>query len=241
MAVQPKRVGQAGMGVDAHGGAVIDPTANVIALVRAEKTRSDDLRKAERRYFMAQLRHVEKTSKLRSEHQAKMDAAESARIDSIRQIDIQGTATAAAQALTAIQTLSAANATREEQVRTLVSSTAAGLATTNAAASAEFNKRLATLEQSSFLEMGKQKVADPQLERLSSLVEQLARSRAGDTGKTQGLSDAWKIIITLVGLFFGYAAYQGRPAPVLSPPPYIYSPAPQGTQLPTIPPATVPR
>jgi hypothetical protein len=221
---QPKRGGKAGMGVDASGGPVIDPTENVIALVSAEKLRSDDLRKGERRFLMAQVAAVRREMKLRAQHQAQMDSAESARIDSIRLVDV-----------TALQTLAVTTQATAEALRTLVTTTAAGLATQTASERGESNKRLSLLEQSSFTELGKQKVADPQLERLSMMVENLARSRASDTGKVDGIGATWKAAIAVVGLLAGLNAlgvFNRAP---------VYTPAPYGTQLPTTPPASVPR
>jgi uncharacterized iron-regulated membrane protein len=265
MPQQPKRGGKAGMGVDASGGPVIDPTENVIALTKAEAHRQDDLRKAERRYFMAQLRHVEKVGKYRTQHQAKMDAAESARIDSIRQIDMQATAATNAQQLTAIQTLAASTTASAEALRTAVANTATTIATQLSSTVAEFNKRLAALEQLSSERLGQQKVADPQMERLALMVEQLARSRAADTGKTAGLSAAWVGLLGVVSLIVGLITIGGfvfittrPPAPdptlaaILSElktsrataaaaPQVIYMPSPPGTLLPSMPPAAAPR
>jgi hypothetical protein len=265
MPQQPKRGGKAGMGVDASGGPVIDPTENVIALTKAEAHRQDDLRKAERRYFLAQLRHVEKVGKYRTQHQAKMDAAESARIDSIRQIDMQATAATNAQQLTAIQTLAASTTASAEALRTAVANTATTIATQLSSTVAEFNKRLAALEQLSSERLGQQKVADPQMERLAKVVEDLARSQDRGTGKSEGLSQGWAIlsgaILLALAIYGGvFKAAAVAPAPAADPtlaailselkasrasaaaaPQVIYVPSPPGTLLPSTPPAAAPR
>jgi len=49
-----KRVG---IGVDAEGGPVVDPTSNVLGLVSAAVQRQDDLREAESKFLAAALKH----------------------------------------------------------------------------------------------------------------------------------------------------------------------------------------
>jgi len=70
-----------GLGVDATGGPVIDPTANVIALVEAGMKRQDDLRNME-------AAHVREVMALRAEHEAEMRAAEKQRVDAVRAVDV---------------------------------------------------------------------------------------------------------------------------------------------------------
>lgn len=78
----------AGQGIDAQGGPVIDPTANVIALVEAGMKRQDDLREME-------ARHVREVAQLRADHERELRLAEAARLDAIRRVDVEATATAA--------------------------------------------------------------------------------------------------------------------------------------------------
>ena len=49
--------------------------------------------------------------------------------------------------------------------------------------------------------MGKSTVADPQMERLATLVERLTMAQQTDSGRSQGMSDSAKIIIAVVSLF----------------------------------------
>lgn len=70
-----------GPGVDSTGIPVLDPTANVLALVAAAIKRQDDLRDQE-------ARHVREMLSLRSQYEEKLRDKESARLDAIRTIDV---------------------------------------------------------------------------------------------------------------------------------------------------------
>ena len=70
-----------GPGVDAQGRPVIDPTANVIAILEAAVKRQDDLREKEAVY-------AERVSLMRAAHAAELRVAESARINAIREVDV---------------------------------------------------------------------------------------------------------------------------------------------------------
>ena len=84
--------------VDASGVPGMDPTRNVLDLVRAESRRQDDLRQAESRYneaarlYIEQImverqRHIKEVSDLRDDQQKELRLADVERINSIRQID----------------------------------------------------------------------------------------------------------------------------------------------------------
>ena len=64
-------VGQPGIGIDSHGGAVIDPTENVIALVKAGEATAAMLRAADQRFLDAQLTASEKLQTFARETEAK--------------------------------------------------------------------------------------------------------------------------------------------------------------------------
>ena len=81
---EPRRpAGQqlAGVGVDAFGGQVIDPTANVIALVKGDVKRIDDLREAHEKSVEKDLAHVRESARQDREHAAEMDKLRSANIE----------------------------------------------------------------------------------------------------------------------------------------------------------------
>lgn len=124
-----------GLGVDAHGGPVIDPTENVIALTKAEAKRQDDLRVAERELTDAKLAHVKEIGKLRAAHQHQLDEAESKRLDSIRQVDREEVIKTAAAVVATAETL-----------RAQVQSAALAQATQFGAFQGEVLKRLSNVE-----------------------------------------------------------------------------------------------
>ena len=114
-----------GPGVDAQGRSVVDPTANVIAILQAAVQRQDDLRE----YEADCIREV---ITLRAEYDEKLRVSESARIDAIRAVDVgavnRAAEVSAAQATTlATQVVASAEALRV-QVEASRVQTATGLA-----------------------------------------------------------------------------------------------------------------
>jgi hypothetical protein len=156
--VAPPRDGAPGLGVDAHGGQVIDPTANVIALVNAEKEHNDKLRTNDEKWS-ALLHQTEKDcDKEKAELREKLAAAESRRIDANaiaeqRRVDalLQAGANAVALASTRAELTASALA---ERVDTSAKTLAAQQATQNDATATTINHlrteigdRLKTLEE----------------------------------------------------------------------------------------------
>lgn len=110
----------AGLGVDATGGPVIDPTQNVLDLVNAAIQRQDDLREADQRLREADLRRTEQLAELRSQYDGLLREAESKRIDAIRAVDVGAVQRAAEVQLTQASTLAAQVATSAETLRASV-------------------------------------------------------------------------------------------------------------------------
>jgi hypothetical protein len=73
--------GSTGPATDRMNNPVIDPTANVYALVEAAIKRQDDLREAESR-------HVREIAQLRADYAQELRDAETQRIDAIRAVDV---------------------------------------------------------------------------------------------------------------------------------------------------------
>ena len=107
---------EAGIAVDAFGGGVVDPTANVIALTEAANKRQDDLRAASDRRtddlrelnnirLQANADHLKEMAELRANHALEMSKMESNRLDAIRQVDREEVAKTAVSANTAITIL----------------------------------------------------------------------------------------------------------------------------------------
>jgi len=256
----------AGVGVDAHGGPVIDPTANVTRLVVSESKRQDDLRLAAKELSDVKHAHQSETTalraqhnaevgKLREEYQEKIQHAESGRLDSIRQVDREEVAKTAVAANTAITTLAKQTNDLAVTLAKTVADTAAAAEARNSAQYSDTNKRLSALELSSSEGKGKQQVADPAMERLTAVVEAMARAQQVGAGHGQGMSDSAKLMIALltaVTLGLGIYTFSQRADPAIAilteelkalrdrPP--VYYTAPNGTLLPSqSPPSSAPR
>ena len=152
----------AGLGIDAYGNPVIDPTKNVLDLVDAANRRQDDLREMHNRYLEAEfkrleetVRRVEQVSELRAEfardvtlihqsHDREIHKMEQDKLAAFRASDEMARITEANRSLAAIQVVE----------RTL-NSTATALASQNAENNVEVNRRLAALEKSSYEGAGK--------------------------------------------------------------------------------------
>jgi hypothetical protein len=122
-----------GLAVDAQGGAVIDPSANVLALVDASTRRQDDLREAAEKLREVQIGHIAAIGTLRAEYDEKLRKAETARIDAIRAVDVGAVTRAAEVSAQQANTLASQVTTSAETLRGQVEAarqaTAAGLAT----------------------------------------------------------------------------------------------------------------
>jgi len=204
MTSRPKGVAAStGMAVDSAGDVAYDPSQNVLDLVEAERRRQDDLREAERRYFDAQNRHVEEILTLRALHAAELRMAESARLDSIRQVDREDVNKTAAQALNAIQTLATTTNTTAETLRNQVATTAQQAAQQRAIDTTEFNKRLSAVELALSEGKGKQTVADPMMAELVAEMKAMRQAQATGTGKTEGISASVAFAIAAAGVLLG--------------------------------------
>jgi hypothetical protein len=186
MANQPPRAKGAGLGVDARGGPVVDPTENVIALVQANKERADDLRKADRNLAKAELKAVRREAKLRTWHNKEMRKLESGRLDAIRNVDVAARITDQKTALDAIQALAAQTQSNRDALSKQVADVAAALA--------EANKpqldRIAALERTSYMGAGEKAVADPAMALLAESVAQLVKQNAQGSGERRGATTA---------------------------------------------------
>jgi len=193
---EPLLAQPSGLPIDSSGGPTIDPTANVIALVTAEKKRSDDLREWEIKYFDAVTSHIKEMSALRAEHMKELRANDIERNANIRQVDITNQSAAAAQTQVAIQTLAKTS-----------SDTAAALAKQLSDRDTRIDERVGQLERNQSLGEGKQRVADPAMERLTEAVALMAKNQTATTGRDQGLGVAWQIVVAVAGLLIAAAVY----------------------------------
>jgi len=254
-----------GLPVDFQGGPTVDPTENVKDLSEALSHRQDDLRTLTKELFDTKVDQVKEIGQLRAAHQHLMDglrdahaaqmlAAESARLNSIRQVDREEVAKTAVTNQTATTALASQTSILAETLRTQVS-TVAGAAEARASAvatagenrlnqfSADVIKRLSALELSFSEGRGKQAVVDPQVTEMLVEMRALRAVQATDSGKSSGVDSTWKSLIAAVGLLVALNALGvfTRTAMPSGAPQVIYVPAPPGAMLPTTPPSPAPR
>ncbi len=158
--------GNQGPSTDRHNEPVVDPTANVLSLVEAANRRQDDLRAKDKEIadirhghveLMQELRavHQREFNTMREDHQRELSAKESARLDSIRQVDREEVAKTAAQANLAIATLAKQTTDLATTLQNTVANTAAAAETRRTADMSEVNKRVSALELASSATAGK--------------------------------------------------------------------------------------
>lgn len=241
-----------GLGVDIHGGPVVDPTKNVLDLVTAAVTRLDDmtalraeLSNEKARSLRREAKWQAKVGALRANHQTALDALEAKRLDAIRQVDQLAVKTEADRSAAAITALATSAATTAETLRNAVNTSATNLATQLTNTVNSITERIASLEKLSYTGQGRQAVVDPQMTDISMELRKLVAVNASHTGKVEGVDTTWKLLIAGVGLIATLSALgvftRSAPAvqPVSTAPPQIYyQPAAPGTLLPTQPMAT---
>jgi len=117
-----------GQGVDAHGNPVIDPTANVVAILVAAVNRIDDLRDAavKRQDDLRQMEaeSLRREAEMRRVYDEQLREAESKRIDAIRAVDVGAVNRAAEVAATQAATLATQVAVSAETLRNQVQAAA---------------------------------------------------------------------------------------------------------------------
>jgi len=192
------------MGVDASGGPVIDPTANVLDLVDAAVKRLDDLQAAEatRQNDLRTMteRHAAEILRITLSFQQQLRDAEAKRIDAIRLVDVNAVAVASDRAADQAAVLATQVQTSADALRSLVATSAAALATQQANANAEFSKRLAELERTKYEGAGRSTVTDPAMEDLVSEMRRMRESGASNAGKSAGVGAAWVALLGAVSL-----------------------------------------
>jgi len=231
---------QSGVGVDKYGGAVIDPTKNVLDLVDAAVARQDDLLEAANLFMEAELRHVRLTEGLRADHARELAEKEANRLDAIRQVDVLNQTAAARAASDAIQVLAATTANNAEKLRndlnataTLMAKQTADVATSMAAQTAitmgAITDRLSALEKSSYQGVGRSMVSDPIQAQFMEDMKRLMLSQSATAGKTEGISTSWAILISVITIIIAVIGVslaviaENKPAAT---PQVVYMPSP---------------
>jgi len=192
--------GTVGVGVDSFGGHVIDPTENVKALTKAEAQRQDDLRKAHEKYTNMRFLYIEKIAELRATHEKEMANKESARLDSIRQVDVLNASASAAQAQTAIQTLASSTTIDAENIKTTVAATAKSKDDQLAAHFQRIEERLTSVERAQYEGVGKQRITDPQMQAVIEKLDLVMNKQTSTVSAGEGSSATWKWIALAVGV-----------------------------------------
>jgi hypothetical protein len=114
----------------------LDPTKNVMDLVKASERRLDDLREAEARRITEQM-------ELRACHSKELREAEAKRIDAIRAVDVAAVKTASDKADRQAEVLAGQVASSAEALRLLVAST-----------NEDTSKRITAIEKAQYEQTG---------------------------------------------------------------------------------------
>jgi hypothetical protein len=145
------------MAVDSHGGAVVDPTQNVLDLVDAAVRRLDDLR-------AVTLDALRREAEMRADYEGRLRTAETARIDAIRAVDVGAVNRAAEVSAAQALTLATQVATSAETLRTQVAAAATASNVALAAALEPIQKDIADLRRVQYETAGgKDRTADTRL------------------------------------------------------------------------------
>lgn len=180
-----------GPAVDRTGQPVIDPTQNVLDLVRAAIERQDDLRTAESQHmrelsavranYENQLRLQDRAdSSLRAAYEEKLREKETARIDAIRAVDVGAVTRAAEVSATQAATLATQQQASADALRGQVEQARIATADALAQALAPITKSIEDLRAAQYQQQGEKssKVETSTTSRDDLAIEQ-ARIQAG--------------------------------------------------------------
>lgn len=185
--------GRIGLGVDAQGLPVIDPTENVFALVDAAVMRLDNLLTAAVKRLddlrMAEHNHLRELMEIRASHAREMREAEAARIDAIRLVDVGAVTRQAEVTAQVASTLAAQVASTAEAMRSAQIAAAASTRAELNAAVEPLRKEVDELRKAQWAAQGNR----------AQVVE--ARESRGETRLNYGtMFGAGALIISLIGL-----------------------------------------
>jgi len=175
-----------GLAVDQSGGPTVDPTQNVKDLSVAANKRQDDLREAFSDWVKSEIKNIKKLVKRDAEHQKELNAKESSRLDSIRQVDEVNKTTAQAQNNLAIATLAKQTTDLQTTLQTQVASAANAVEARRQADMAEVNKRVSALELALSASTGRSTATDPMTVTLLAEVKALREANSTRTGFDAG-------------------------------------------------------
>jgi len=199
-------IGQTGIGVDAHGGAVVDPTKNVLDLVRAESTRQNDMRDALERLLNEKVASTREMVKLLADSMAQYQNAqrdaETRRIDELAETRQEFQNTIRDMLAESVRTTSTLVSTQLVQIQ------------------ATFDTRVSKLEAGAFTAAGRSSVQDPQtadaltrmaagisslsstttdaMSRLTQAIANMQSAESGTGGQRKGMQDTNARLLAVV-------------------------------------------
>lgn len=192
-----------GVGIDAEGGKVVDPTKNVETLVAALRETLREFRVSDQHYLDSQLDWVEKMQKFTQD-------AESRLRDSLRQADrfLSDAETRR------IDQLATTSATFEKTIRDMlaesVRTTSTLVSTQLVQIQATFDTRVSKLEAGAFTQAGKSSVADPALSdalaRMTAAVSALQMTGTRTGGHEEGKQDTNARLFSIIALVAAIAS-----------------------------------
>lgn len=165
---------QLGVGVDAAGGGVIDPTKNVLDVVAAETRYQNDMREAVKELLLAKARALDDAIKLVSDsiinYQTGMRDAETRRIDQLAETRQEFQNTIRDMLAESVRTTSTLVSTQLVQIQ------------------ATFDTRVSKLEAGAFTQAGKSSVSDPATSEALSKMAMAVQALTTVGSKTEGHS-----------------------------------------------------
>lgn len=182
--------------VDKAGEIAIDPTQNVLDLVKAAVLRLDDLREASERreddlrdaakcLSNTKHEHIKEVMSIRAIHAHDLSEAETRRLDAIRAIDVAAVGIATERAAASATVLANQVSSSAETLRALVANTATAASATAASAFSQLSDRISLLERTSYEGSGKSAVVDPIMTRLIEGVDTLRTNMDKTKGGTE--------------------------------------------------------
>jgi hypothetical protein len=208
----PELHGSPGPAVDRAGNPVVDPTKNVLDLVRAAIQRQDDLRSIESNHiremaglrsdFESRLREADRRqADLRAGYEEKLRQQESARIDAIRAVDVGAVTRAAEVSATQAATLATQQQASADALRGQVEQARIATADALAQALAPITKSIEDLRAAQYQQQGEKssKVETSSTDR-DALAIEAAKIQAAQA-RTQVYALIIAALVLAVGLY----------------------------------------
>jgi DNA repair exonuclease SbcCD ATPase subunit len=192
-----KRVEQRpGIGVDASGGQVIDPTKNVEDLARGIETRAAELRVADQRYLDAQFSALEKSQNFAREANYKLN-------NFAREAGEKLEAALRNAETARVNELAATRKEYEDTIRDMLSQSTETNSKLVASQLVQiqnvFDTRVSKLEAYQFTQAGRSSVSDPALSvalaEMATSIQALTRSSTKTDTRREGMANLGSIII----------------------------------------------